>query len=112
MKHLLALLSLAAIIARPRRIRRRSDDQFLAALTASGVTYQDPGKVIAAAKWVCQTLNQGMQMADVVRPSSPKTPDCIRKRAKFTALALAPTAQQAPAAGCRARAAAAPGDNG
>jgi len=96
MKPLLALLSLAAIIgtAAPA-YADASDDQFLAALTASGVTYQDPGKVIAAAKWVCQSLNQ-------------------ENAAKFTALAASaycPNKLPPPAA-TPAPAAATPANNG
>jgi hypothetical protein len=108
MKPLLALLSLAAIIgtAAPA-YADASDDQFLAALTASGVTYQDPGKVIAAAKWVCQSLNQGTQMADVVRTVQAENAGLHQENAaKFTALAasaycpnkLPPPAAAPPAA--------------
>jgi hypothetical protein len=116
MKPLLALLSLAAIIgtAAPASADA-SDDQFLAALTASGVTYQDPGKVIAAAKWVCQSLNQGTQMADVVRTVQSENAGLHQENAaKFTALAASaycPNKLPPPAA-APAPAAATPANNG
>jgi hypothetical protein len=116
MKPLLALLSLAAIIgtAAPA-YADASDDQFLAALTASGVTYQDPGKVIAAAKWVCQSLNQGTQMVDVVRTVQSENAGLHQENAaKFTALAASaycPNKLPPPAA-APAPAAATPANNG
>lgn len=89
MKRLLLLLGLAAMIgtAAPASADA-SDDQFLAALQASGVTYKDPGKVIAAAKWVCQSVNQGSPMADVVKTVEAQNPGLVQENAaKFTALA-------------------------
>jgi hypothetical protein len=107
MKSLFMLLSLAAVIgtAAPA-YADASDDQFLAALQASGVTYKDPGKVIAAAKWVCQSVNQGTQMADVVKTVEAENPGLVQENAaKFTALAASaycpnklPPAPAAPAA--------------
>lgn len=107
MKSLFMLLSLAAFIgtAAPA-YADASDDQFLAALQASGVTYKDPGKVIAAAKWVCQSVNQGTQMADVVKTVEAENPGLVQENAaKFTALAASaycpnklPPAPAAPAA--------------
>lgn len=109
MKRLLLLLSLAAMIgtAAPA-LADPADDQFLAALQASGVTYRDPGKVIAAAKWVCQRVNGGAQMADVVKTVQAENPGLVEENAaKFTALAAsaycpdklppAPAAPPAPA---------------
>jgi hypothetical protein len=109
MKRLLVLLGLAAMIgtAAPASADA-SDDQFLAALQAAGVTYKDPGKVIAAAKWVCQSVNQGSQMADVVKTVQSENPGLAQENAaKFTALAAsaycpnklppAPAAPPAPA---------------
>lgn len=89
MKSLLVLLSFGAAIgtAAPA-YADAADDQFLAALQASGVTYKDPGKVISAAKWVCQTVGQGTQMADVVKTVQSENPGLVQENAaKFTALA-------------------------
>lgn len=108
MKFILILLSLAAVIgmAAPA-YADAADDQFLAALQVSGVTYKDPGKVIAAAKWVCQSVNQGTQMADVVKTVEAENPGLVQENAaKFTALAasaycpnkLPPAPAPAPAA--------------
>ena|ERR1700742_1650859 len=89
MKSLLALLGVAAVIcgAAPA-YADPSDDQFLAALTAAGVTYGDPGKAISAAKWVCSTVGSGTQMADVVKTVQSQNPGLRQENAaKFTALA-------------------------
>src|ERR1700692_2854403 len=116
MKFLLTLLSLAAIIgtAAPA-YADASDDQFLAALTASGVTFPDPGKAIAAAKWGCQSLNQGTQMADVFRTVQSENAGLHEDNAaKFTALAASaycPNKLPPPAAS-PAPAAATPANNG
>ena len=68
MKPLLALTSLAAMIGMAVPANADSnDDAFLASLQAAGITYPDPGRVIAAGKWVCQAVGQGTQMVDVVK---------------------------------------------
>jgi Protein of unknown function (DUF732) len=65
---LLTLTSLAATIGLAVPARADSnDDEFLASLQAAGITYPDPGRVIAAGKWVCQAVGQGTQMVDVVK---------------------------------------------
>jgi Protein of unknown function (DUF732) len=65
-----------------------TDDQFLASLQAAGVTFPDPARVIAAGKWVCQTVGQGTQMADVVQTIQAKNPGLHGDNAaKFTAIA-------------------------
>ena len=106
MKRLLMLLGLVAMIgtATPA-FADPADDQFLAALQASGVTYKDPGKVISAAKWVCQRVNGGTQMSDVVKTVEAENPGLVQENAaKFTALAASaycpdklPPAPAAPA---------------
>lgn len=64
------------------------DDQFLAALTASGVTFPDPGRAIAAGKWVCQAVGQGTQMVDVVKTVEDRNPGLREENAaKFAAIA-------------------------
>jgi hypothetical protein len=64
------------------------DDQFLAALQASGVTYPDPARAIAAGKWVCQEVGQGTQMVDVVKTVQDRNPGLREDNAaKFAAIA-------------------------
>jgi hypothetical protein len=64
------------------------DDQFLAALTASGVTFPDPSRAIAAGKWVCQAVGQGTQMVDVVKTVEDRNPGLREENAaKFAAIA-------------------------
>lgn len=68
MKPLLALTSLAAMIGMAAPAYADSnDDAFLASLQAAGITYPDPGRVIAVGKWVCQAVGQGTQLVDVVK---------------------------------------------
>jgi hypothetical protein len=67
-KLLLTLTSLAAMICTAVPAYADSnDDAFLASLQAAGITYPDPGRVIAAGKWVCQAVGRGTQMVDVVK---------------------------------------------
>lgn len=64
------------------------DDQFLAALQASGVTFPDPARAIAAGKWVCQAVGQGTQMVDVVKTVEDRNPGLREDNAaKFAAIA-------------------------
>jgi Protein of unknown function (DUF732) len=68
MRFLLTLASLAAIIGVAAPAHADStDDQFLAALGAAGLTYPDPDKAIAAGKAVCtMAVDQNMNMTNVV----------------------------------------------
>ncbi|BBZ44841.1 hypothetical protein MPRM_21220 [Mycobacterium parmense] len=63
---MLAGLAVVTGLAAPARADS-NDDAFLASLQAAGITYPDPGRVIAAGRWVCQAVGQGTQMADVVK---------------------------------------------
>jgi hypothetical protein len=68
MRFLLTLTSLAAMIgiAVPA-YADSTDDQFLAALGAAGITYPDPDKAIAAGKSVCKMANDNnMRLVNVV----------------------------------------------
>jgi hypothetical protein len=89
MKLLLALTSLAAIIGMSVPAHADStDDAFIASLKAAGITYSDPDKAVGAGKWVCDTVNGGTDMSDVVKTLTSKNsslnPD---KAAKFAAIA-------------------------
>lgn len=65
-----------------------SDDQFIAALHAAGITFQDPAKVVGAGKWVCQTAGHGGQMVDIVATVQQLNPGLNQENAaKFAAIA-------------------------
>jgi hypothetical protein len=64
------------------------DDTFLATVKAAGITFADPGKAIAAARWVCSQSGQGKQMADLVKAIQTQNPGLSGDNAaKFTAIA-------------------------
>src|ERR1700759_104125 len=89
MKPLLLLTGLAVMIgtAIPASADN-NDDAFLVSLKAAGVTYQDPGRVISAGRWVCQAVGQGEQMADVVKTVQAQNPGLNPDNPpKFTAIA-------------------------
>jgi len=89
MKPLLMLTSLAAMIGVAAPASADSnDDAFLASLQAAGITYPDPGRVIAVGKWVCQAAGQGTQMVDVVKKVQAQNPGLHGDNAaRFTAIA-------------------------
>jgi hypothetical protein len=65
-----------------------NDDQFLASLQAAGITFQNPDRVVAAGKLVCQLADQGKQMADVVNTIQSANPGLHGDNAaRFTAIA-------------------------
>ncbi|SOX53292.1 DUF732 domain-containing protein [Mycobacterium ahvazicum] len=89
MRRLLLLVSAVAMVGTAAPASADAmDDQFLAALTASGVTFPDPGRAIAAGKWVCQAVGQGTQMVDVVKTVEDRNPGLREENAaKFAAIA-------------------------
>lgn len=89
MKFLLTLASLAAAIGMAVPAHADSnDDAFLASLQAAGITYPDPGRVIAAGRWVCQVVGQGTQMVDAVKTIQAHNPGLTGDNAaRFTAIA-------------------------
>jgi hypothetical protein len=65
---LLALAGLAVVVGMAGPARADGDDDaFLVSLQAAGITYPDPGRAIAAGRWVCQAVGQGTPMVDVVK---------------------------------------------
>ena len=89
MNPLLMLASAAAMIgvAAPAHADGM-DDQFLAALQATGVTFPDPARAIAAGRWGCQAVGQGTQMVDVVKTVEDRNPGLREENAaKFAAIA-------------------------
>jgi Protein of unknown function (DUF732) len=97
MRPILLLAGLAAAIGMAAPAHADSDDdRFLASLQAAGVTFPDAAKVIAAGKWVCQTVGQGTQMTDVVKTIQTKNPGLSGDNAaKFTAIAASVYCPQA-----------------
>jgi hypothetical protein len=90
MRFLLMLASLAAMIDMAVPAHADStDDQFLAALGAAGITYPDPDKAIAAGKSVCtMAVDQNMRMVNVVMAIHNSNPRLKwDDAAKFTAIA-------------------------
>ena len=90
MKLLLTLTSLAAFIGMAVPAHADStDDAFISALNAAGITYSDPDAAVGAGKWVCDKVNGGTDMSDVVKTLTSKnaslTPD---KAAKLVPLAV------------------------
>ena len=86
---LVTLTSLAAIIGMAMPAHADStDDAFIASLQAAGITYSDPDKAVGAGKWVCDTVNGGTQMSDVVKTLQSKNPSLSENKAnKFAAIA-------------------------
>ena len=89
MKLLLALAGCAAVIGTAVPAHADStDDSFIASLKAAGITFSDPDAVVGAGKWVCDKVNGGTDMSDVVKTLTTKNsslnPD---KASKFAAIA-------------------------
>ena len=89
MKLLSPLASFAALVGMALPAHADStDDSFIAALKAAGITFSDPDKALGAGKWVCDTYKGGTQMADVVKTLQGKNPALSEDRAnKFVAIA-------------------------
>lgn len=67
-----------------------NDQQFLAELRQSGITYQDPDRAITAAKSVCQLVDEGKSDAEIVTELQSRNPAFQGMgAAKFTTLAAA-----------------------
>jgi hypothetical protein len=67
-----------------------NDKDFLAELRQVGVTYQDPDNAVAAAKSVCQLVDNGKSVAEILTELRNRNPSFQgTSAAKFTALAAA-----------------------
>src|ERR1700757_2724223 len=67
-----------------------NDKAFLAELQQVGVTYQDPNKAVAAAKSVCQLVDDGKSVSEIITELRNRNPSFQgTSAAKFTALAAA-----------------------
>jgi hypothetical protein len=89
MKLLLTLTSLAAIIGTAIPAHADStDDAFIASLKAAGISYSDPDAAVGAGKWVCDKVNGGTDMSDVVKTLTTKNTSLNpAKASKFAAIA-------------------------
>ena len=89
MKLLLPLASFVTVIGMAAPAHADStDDSFIAAVKAAGITFTDPDKAIGAGKWVCDTFKGGTHMADVVTTLQGKNPALNQDKAnKFVAIA-------------------------
>jgi hypothetical protein len=66
------------------------DANFLTQLKAEGITFQDPGAAISAAKDVCALVDQGTPDTDIVKNLQLRNPGFVGTgAAEFTALAAA-----------------------
>jgi hypothetical protein len=97
MKLLLTLTSFAAIIGMAMPAHADStDDAFIASLKAAGITYSDPDAAVGAGKWVCDKVNGGTDMSDVIKTLTSKNsllnPDKASKFAAIAANAYCPDA--------------------
>ena len=97
MKPLLTLTSLAAVIGMAVPAHADStDDAFISSLNAAGITFSDPDKAVGAGKWVCDKVNGGTDMSDVVKTLTTKNsslnPDKASKFAAIAANAYCPDA--------------------
>ena len=97
MKQLLALAGLAAVIGMAAPAHADStDDSFIASVKAAGITFSDPDAVVGAGKWVCDKVNGGTDMSDVVKTLTSKNaslnPDKASKFAAIAANAYCPDA--------------------
>jgi hypothetical protein len=99
MRFLLTLASLAAMIGMAVPASADStDDQFLAALGAAGLTYPDPARAITAGKSVCtMAVDQNMRMVNVVIAIHNSNPRLKwDEAAKFTSIAANAYCPQTP----------------
>jgi Protein of unknown function (DUF732) len=89
MKLLLALTSFAAMIGMATPAYADStDDSFVASLKAAGITYTDQDAAVGAGKWVCDKVNGGTDMSDVVKTLTSKNSSLNPEKAsKFAAIA-------------------------
>jgi Protein of unknown function (DUF732) len=89
MKLLLTMASVAAVIGMAAPAYADStDDAFIASLKAAGITYTDQDAAVGAGKWVCDKVNGGTEMSDVVKTLTTKNTSLNPEKAtKFAAIA-------------------------
>ena len=83
-----ATLAVATGLAAPAHADPRPDASFLAALDKAGITYHSGPEAVAAAKQVCDWINQGQRRSDVIVTVSAGNPELTMSYAEqFTTLA-------------------------
>jgi hypothetical protein len=89
MKLLLTMASVAAAIGMAVPAHADStDDSFIASLKAAGITYTDADAAVGAGKWVCDKVNGGTEMSDVVKTLTTKNTSLNPEKAtKFAGIA-------------------------
>src|ERR1700761_5031704 len=89
MKILLALTTFAAMIGMATPAHADStDDSFIASLKAASISYTDQDAAVGAGKWVCDKVNGGTDMSDVVKTLTSKNSALNPEKAgKFAAIA-------------------------
>ncbi|HUE35290.1 MAG TPA: DUF732 domain-containing protein [Mycobacterium sp.] len=102
----LATLAAATGLAAPAHADPDPDVSFLAALDKAGITYHSGPEAVAAARQVCDWINQGQRRSDVIVTVSTSNPGFAMSNAEeFTTLAeraycpdhpREPAAQQPP----------------
>ena len=97
----LATLAAATGLAAPAHADPSPDTSFLAGLDKAGITYHSGLEAVAAAKQVCDWINQGQRRSDVIVAVSKSNPGFAMSSAEqFTTLAeraYCPDHPQAPA---------------
>ena len=84
----LAILGAATGVAAPAYADPSPDASFLAALDKASISYQSGPQAVAAAKQVCDWINQGQRRSDVIQTVSAGNPGFgMSGAAEFTTLA-------------------------
>ena len=84
----LATLAVATSLAPPAYADPSPDEGFLGGLDKAGITYHSGPEAVAAAKQVCDWINQGQRRSDVIVAVSTSNPGFAMSSAEeFTTLA-------------------------
>jgi hypothetical protein len=93
----LATLAAATGLAAPAHADPSPDAGFLAALDKASITYHSGPEAVAAAKQVCDWINQGQRRSDVIETVSTVNPGfTMSNAAEFTTLAERAYCPQTP----------------
>ena len=94
----LALMAAATALAAPAYADPNPDAGFLATLDKASITYQSGPEAVAAAKQVCDWINQGQARSDVIKTVSAGNPGfTMSDAATFTTLSERAYCPQPPA---------------
>ena len=94
----LAMMAAAPALAAPAYADPNPDAGFLATLDKASITYQSGPEAVAAAKQVCDWINQGQARSDVIKTVSAGNPGfTMSDAATFTTLSERAYCPQPPA---------------